>query len=273
MLELSFEVISERFLEDACVDKHGTYKVGVNVASRSPVLNISLAVCMCRGGWDAEGSSSVAHTEGELIHGRGLVVARESLLVVITVKLEVILVLSGELGHHVVDVLHATGACTHGLRREVGVAARAIPVLKELRSERDVDVEVLSNASENIARHPKVVTNSNAFNWADLVFPLAWHDLSVGTRNFDTSIEGSLVVGISNSTAEAIGSADRAVVRALRTGVTILGPAKRPGRELSLGANKSVLLLDTEPRLLVCRVENFLGESSEVSVGRNEILA
>lgn len=199
--------------------------------------------------------------------------ARESLLVVITVQLEVILVLSGELGHHVVDVLHATGACTHSLRREVGVAARAIPVLEKLRSERDVDVEVLCNASENITRHPKVVANRNAFTRADLVFPLAWHDLSVGTRNFDTSIEASLVVGISNSTTEAISSANRAVVRALRTGVTILGPAKRPGRELSLGADKSVLLLDTEPRLLVCRIEDFLSVNAEVGVSGDEILA
>ena len=112
--------------------------------------------------------------------------AGQSLLVVVAVQSDVIRVLGSELLHHLVDVIHATIACTHSLRGEVCVATRAIPVLKELRSERDVDVEVLSNASENIARHPKVVTNSNAFNWADLVFPLAWHDLSVGTRNINT---------------------------------------------------------------------------------------
>ena len=198
---------------------------------------------------------------------------RESLLVVISVECDVVLVLGGELSHHAVDVLHATSTCTHGFGGEVGVAARAIPVLEKLGGERDVNVEVLSDASKNVARHPKVITDGNAFNRADLVFPLAGHNLSVGTRDFDSSVEASLVVSVSDSTTEAIGSADRAVVGTLGTGVTILGPAKRPGRELRLGANKSVLLLDTEPRLLVCRIEDFLGESSEVSVGRNEILA
>ena len=101
--------------------------------------------------WDAERSCSVTNTEGELVHGRSLVDASQSLLVVITVEANVVLVLCSEFGHHVVDVLHATSASTHGLSGEVSVAARAIPVLEELRGERDVDVEVLSNALEEIA--------------------------------------------------------------------------------------------------------------------------
>ena len=106
--------------------------------------------------------------------------ARESLLVVITVELDVVLVFIGELGHHVGDIFHAASASAHGLRGEVSMAARAIPVVKELGSEGDVDVEVLSDALEDVAGHPEVVTDGNAFDGADLVLPLAGHDLSIG---------------------------------------------------------------------------------------------
>jgi len=60
------------------------------------------------------------------------------------------------------------------------MAASTVPVLEELGGEGDVDVEVLSDALEDIARHPEVVADGNALNGAYLVLPLARHDLSIG---------------------------------------------------------------------------------------------
>ena len=88
--------------------------------------------------------------------------------------------LHGKLGHHVVDVVHATSASAHSLGREVAMASGAVPVLEELGREGDVDVEVLSNALEEIAGHPEVVANSNALNGANLVLPLTGSDLGIG---------------------------------------------------------------------------------------------
>ena len=119
----------------------------------------------------------------------------------------------------------------------------------------------------------KVVADGNTLNRADLVLPLAWHDLSVGARDSDASVEASLVVSVGDSATEAVGSSYRAVVGTLGTGVTILGPAKRPRRELSLSTDERVLLLDAEPRLFVSGVEDFLGVNAEISQGGLEVLA
>ena len=81
-------------------------------------------------------------------------------------------------------------------------------------------------------------------------------------------------MGISNDPSEAIIGAYRAVVRALGTGVAIVGPAERPRSELCLCSDEGVLLLDAEPWLFVeASVENFLGVHSEVCIGGFEILA
>ena len=77
--------------------------------------------------------------------------AREPLVVALAVEAHVELVSLLETDHHVVDVLHATGAFAHGLRGEVRVAARAIPVGEELGLEGDRQVELLGNAVEEEA--------------------------------------------------------------------------------------------------------------------------
>ena len=112
----------------------------------------------------------------------------ESLLVVITVKSDVIRVFSGELLHHGVNVLHATSTFAHYLRREVCVAARAIPVLEKLRGEGDGHVEVLSDTLKNIARDPQVITHGNSLDGTDLVLPLARHHFSVCAGHCDAGI-------------------------------------------------------------------------------------
>ena len=175
-----FEVLGKRLRENASVDEHSTNKIWINIAGWAPILYISFAFVGGCGRGDAERRSSITNAVGELVDRRGFMVTSQSLLVVITIHFNVFLMPRCKLSHHEMNVLHATGSCTHSLGREVGVAARAIPVLEKLGGERDVDVEVLSNASKNVARHPEVISDGNALDRADLVFPLAGHDFCVG---------------------------------------------------------------------------------------------
>jgi len=119
-----------------------------------------------------------------------------------------------------------------------------------------------------------MISHSDTFNGSDLVLPLSWHHLGIGARHLDTSVQARSVVGISNDSSEAVVGTNGAVVRALGTWVTIVGPAQRPGSELGLSADKSVLLLDSKPWLLVkASVKNFLGMNSKVCVRWLENLA
>jgi len=198
----------------------------------------------------------------------------QSLVVVVTIELDVGLMSLSHLCHHGVNIGHTLVASSHGLRGEVSVAAGSIPVLKELGGEGDGDVEVFSDTLEKISGDPKLVTHGNAFNWAYLVFPLAWHYLSIGTRNFDASIEAGSVVSISNDSTEAVVGANRAIEGSLSSRVSVVRPADRPSGELSLGADESVLLFDAEPWLFMSAlVEDSLGMDSEVGVGGDELLA
>ena len=70
----------------------------------------------------------------------------QSLVVVIAIQSDMIRVLQAEFLHHLVDVFHAAAALAHRLRREVRVAARAIPVAEKLGSERDRNIEILGNS-------------------------------------------------------------------------------------------------------------------------------
>lgn len=54
-------------------------------------------------------------------------------------------------------------------------------------------------------------------------------------------------MGLDDVTAVDLTRADTTVVRTLGTGETVLGPAIRP----TIGAEKSVFLLETEPEILL----------------------
>jgi len=47
-----------------------------------------------------------------------------------------------------------------------------------------------------------MVTLLNGEAWTNLELPLTWHDFGICTRNIDTSIEASFVVGIVQGSAE-----------------------------------------------------------------------
>ena len=118
-----------------------------------------------------------------------------------------------------------------------------------------------------------MVPNFDAKTWSDLVLPLAWHNFSIGSRNFDSCIKASLVVSISHVPSKTAVASNRAVIWSLVSWESMRRPSKRSCFELVLSRQNSVLLLDSIPRLFIgSSIENWLSEGSEVSVGRDEIL-
>jgi hypothetical protein len=70
-------------------------------------------------------------------------------------------------------------------------------------------------------------------------------------------------VGLDEITGKDLSGTDTTVVRTLGTGETHLGPAE----DLPIGVEEGVLLLETEPRLvLLSRVHDLLGVSSVVGL-------
>ena len=87
----------------------------------------------------------------------------------------------------------------------------------------------------------------DALTGPDLEFPLGRHDLSVDTRNLNTSEQASLVVSLHDISAVDLGSADTAVIGTLRSWEASLRPAVWP----AIGTEEGVLLLQAEPGLLL----------------------
>ena len=79
---------------------------------------------------------------------------------------------------------------------------------------------------------------------------------------------------VTNNSSKTSVCTNGAVVWSLLTWVTIVWPSKRPGGELGGGSNHGVLLLDTEPWLLIlASIEDGTGMGSEVRVSWSKFLA
>lgn len=94
-------------------------------------------------------------------------------------------------------------------------------------------------------KREKLTVNAGA--GANLVLPLGGHDLSVDTGDVDTGVQAGTVVGLDDVTAVDPAGTNTTVVRTLGTGETTTGPAVGP----AIGTEESVLLLETEPELLL----------------------
>jgi hypothetical protein len=87
------------------------------------------------------------------------------------------------------NVLHAT-LLAHLLGGEVGVQTSTVPVTGHgLGLDRDLGAELLGDTIQQEAGQPEVVTHLNTLAGADLELPLGGHDLGVGTRDLDTSVQ------------------------------------------------------------------------------------
>jgi hypothetical protein len=184
----------------------------------------------------------VSDTVRELADVSGLVATRETEVVVGAVDLDVLEVALLELLDHLLDGLHA--ALGTGLvRRVVGVASGAVPVtLEGLGVERDGDAPLLSDADEEEAGEPEVVTHVATLAGTDLELPLRRHDLGVDTRDEDTGVKAGAVVSLDHVASEDLAGSDTTVVRTLGTGETSNGPSVRT----TVVAEDGVLLLETE---------------------------
>ena len=122
---------------------------------------------------------------------------------------------------------------------------------------------------QNVAGYPNLITNCNSFNRANLVFPLARHDLSIRARDLDTSIKTRSVVSVSDDSSKAVVRADRAVVWSLLPRVAIVRPAEWPGCEFCFLSNYCIFLFDAKPGLfLATGIKNFASMNSEIRVCR-----
>lgn len=105
----------------------------------------------------------------------------KSLMVVLSVKLNMLGVVFVEFLHHVINVSHFTGSGSHGFGGEISVASGSVPVIEEFWFKRDREAKLFSASIKEISSNPHMITSLEASSWTNLIFPLSWHDLSVGS--------------------------------------------------------------------------------------------
>ena len=145
------------------------------------------------------------------------------------------------------DDLVVSTVRAHGLGREVGVAAGAVPVTGDgLGVPGDNDSELLAHAEEYVAGHPYVVSGVDSCAGTDLVLPLSGHDLAVNSCDGNAGEHAGGVVSLDDRASEGVLCSYGAVVRSLRSGHATLRPSEGG---LGVGLEEGVLLLDSEPGL------------------------
>merc|ERR1719278_2028825 len=175
-------------------------------------------------------AAPVGNPGREVVDGGGLVSSGQPTLVVLAlvgvVGLDVSHMVPGKLVNGCLNGLDAP-LDPHGLCGEVGVSSSSVPVTSHrLGVERHHNTEVLCHPLEEVSADPEVVAHVDSLCGANLVLPLGRHHLGVGSRHPDPGIEASSVVSLNNVSSIDIAGADSAIVRALRSGEAVLGPAE-----------------------------------------------
>jgi len=149
-----------------------------------------------------DGSTTVSNTGAKSADMAGLMTARKTEIVILSVDSNVLVVSLAQLHDRILDGFHASGF-PHSFRTVVGVAASAVPVtLEGFGVEGNLDAPLLSNSDEEIAGHPEVVTHGDTLTRADLELPLGGHDLCIDTTDVDARVQTSSVVGFDEITGE-----------------------------------------------------------------------
>ena len=119
-----------------------------------------------------------------------------------------------------------------------------------------VHLEIFANASEQIPTHPELIPGIDANARSNLVLPLSWHDLPVGSRNVDIRIQTGTVMRLADGAAEHVLGSSATVVRSLGAREA----ARRPpeGGDL-VEVEERVLLLHAKPHLLGLVLREKLG--------------
>lgn len=176
-----------------------------DVGGRSPVLEVAVTLSsdMAR---NTDRGTTVGDTTAELANVASLMATGETHVIVFTIDSNVLVVPVAELLNGRLNILHSS-RFSHGLGGVVGVATSAVPVAGErLGVERDLDGPLLSNADEEVASHPKMVTHGDTLTRPDLELPLRWHHLCVNTANVDAGIEAGAIMGFDKITSEDLAS-------------------------------------------------------------------
>jgi len=214
---------------------------------------------------DADRGTTVSDTVREGTNVLSLVEAGQTTFVTLTVGLDVLKVLGLKLGHLGEDVLHtlAVGKM-EVLDAEVGVATSTVPVtVLGLGVKVDGHAEELTDAVEGPATDPELISSLNTDDGTDLELPLSGHDLSVSARDTKTGVEKSVKVGISDLATVCSTGSVTAVVRALRSGVTMLGETK-----MGTVVEEGVLLLESKHGLVLLGdlLKDGIGGSASVGL-------
>jgi hypothetical protein len=115
--------------------------------------------------------------------------------------------------------------------------------------QRTVDLEFFADTLKDITGHHELVTGINPDARSDLVFLLSWHDLSVGSRYFNSSIQAGFVHSICDGASKAILRANTAVIRSL--GTSRHTPDRPAQRSFLVEVEQSELLFQTEPSFFI----------------------
>ena len=187
--------------------------------------------------------------------------AGKTALVTFAVGLDVLLVLKAEVLNVLVD--GGDSSFLAGvLRGVVGVHAGTVPVSGDgLGVERDGDSELFAHSLEEVTGNPQLVSGGNTFDRTNLVLPLSRHDLGVDTGEGDVGMETGLGMGLDNLAAKRGVGSNGAVVGALGSGESTLGPAEGP----LVSGEHGVLLLEAVPGgLLFALLEDLLSVDTHV---------
>jgi hypothetical protein len=180
--------------------------VGAGIAGGTAVLEVTLAILgnLAR---DTDAATTVGNAVGELVDAASLVTASKTLLVALTVNGNVFVVAGLKLLHVALNDLHATVG-TRGSSRNVAVETSSVPVtLDGLGIEGNPNAKFFSDAAEEEAGQPKVVTHYkthvrkicklvqeiishtlNTIARANLVLPLGGHHLGVDAGDLHASV-------------------------------------------------------------------------------------
>ena len=167
----------------------------------------------------------------------------KSLIVTSTIKLNVSLMLGLEFFHHIINISHSFFTASHGLCGEVRMASTTVPVWEELWLKGDGHVVLFSASMEKESTGPEVISLINSNTWSDLILPLSWHNLTVGSGDGDSSVQAAFVMCVSNGSTIANVTSNGAVVWSLISWISRCGPSIRSGAESAVLGKKSVLLL------------------------------
>jgi len=265
-LDYFFTVLNS---EDSSINEHTTNKIRITVGRRSSIFKVTLLFQDSLGG-DSSRSTSVTNTIAELVNRSSFMSTSQSQIVIRSVDSDMREVSLGEEFHRFEDSV-ITSFVSGGFEREVGVAARTVPVsLNRLGFKSDINIVFFADSGQKISSNPELIAALKTFNGSDLELPLTGENFSVETRDLDTSSKTASHVSFSNISTDSIGGTNGAVVLALRMSETTSGETNGPSVGSTFVLKEDVFLFKTEPRLFISSFfKDFSSIVSEVGSSRS----